>query len=135
MFALWVGLRSGDNSPLQIGTAIPDRDQLLIRAVIRMLLIVQELDGVRNMTTEPKAPSEYSGSSRRDGFSARQAHALDTLVMRRKRRGRRASTCKRFAKPTVRNVATCVGYRRMASTAKAQVRCLFSTGRHEAAGP
>jgi Ser/Thr protein kinase RdoA (MazF antagonist) len=46
MFANWIGPRQGDPSVLRHFEAIAHFDQLLIRAAIRMLLIISELRGV-----------------------------------------------------------------------------------------
>ncbi len=46
MFANWIGPRQGDISVLEHFKPIPHFYQLLIRAAVRMLLIVSELEGV-----------------------------------------------------------------------------------------
>jgi len=51
MFANWIGPRRGDPSILQYFEDIPCFDQLLIRAAIRMLLVVSHLEGVEGWET------------------------------------------------------------------------------------
>ena len=55
IFANWAGPRMGDLSPLRYFYDIKNFDQLLIRASIRMLLIVSHLNGVDRCETEKKA--------------------------------------------------------------------------------
>jgi Ser/Thr protein kinase RdoA (MazF antagonist) len=55
MFANWIGPRRGDPTPLRHFGDVPHFDQLLIRAAIRMLLIVSHLGGVDEWETEKKA--------------------------------------------------------------------------------
>ncbi len=55
MFALWVGPREGVDTPLHAIEGVAEWEQMLIRAALRMMLIVQELDGVDRITTELRA--------------------------------------------------------------------------------
>lgn len=55
MFANWVGPRTGDLKVLECFKNINNFDQLLIRASIRMLLIVSHLKGVNRCEKEQKA--------------------------------------------------------------------------------
>jgi Ser/Thr protein kinase RdoA (MazF antagonist) len=54
MFANWIGPRRDDESVLRHFQGIPHFDQLLIRAAIRMLLVVSELQGVDAWDTAPE---------------------------------------------------------------------------------
>jgi hypothetical protein len=51
MFANWIGPRRGDESVLKYFEDIPYFDQLLLRAAIRMLLVVSHLKGVQEWET------------------------------------------------------------------------------------
>ena len=55
MFANWIGPRRGDPTPLRHFGDVPHFDQLLIRAAIRMLLIVSHLEGIDEWEEEKKA--------------------------------------------------------------------------------
>ena len=57
MFANWIGPRRGDGSILRFFEDIPCFDQLLLRAAIRMLLVVSHLEGVEGWedSSEKKA--------------------------------------------------------------------------------
>jgi uncharacterized protein (TIGR02569 family) len=55
MFANWIGPRRDDPSVLRHFEGIPYFDQLLLRAAIRMLLIVSELGGVEEWESERRA--------------------------------------------------------------------------------
>jgi hypothetical protein len=55
MFANWLGPRRGDVSRLRHFARIPHFGQLLLRAAIRMLLIVSELRGVADWREEQRA--------------------------------------------------------------------------------
>ncbi len=55
MFANWLGPRRGDVSRLRYFEHVPHFDQLLLRAAIRMLLIVSELHGVDEWREEQRA--------------------------------------------------------------------------------
>ncbi|MCP4540566.1 MAG: phosphotransferase [Chloroflexi bacterium] len=59
MFANWIGPRRGDPSVLRHFEDVPQFDQLFIRAAIRMLLVVSDLDGVEGWeTSSEKAAAE-----------------------------------------------------------------------------
>jgi len=51
MFANWVGPRRGDGSVLHHFESVNHFEQLLLRAVIRMLLVMSELDGLDDWET------------------------------------------------------------------------------------
>jgi len=57
IFANWIGPRCGDVSVLKYFEDIPCFEQLLLRAAIRMLLVVSHLEGVDGweMSSEKKA--------------------------------------------------------------------------------
>jgi Ser/Thr protein kinase RdoA (MazF antagonist) len=55
MFANWIGPRRGDPTLLRHFGDIPYFDQLLVRAAIRMLLVVSHLEGVDEWEEEKKA--------------------------------------------------------------------------------
>lgn len=55
MFANWIGPRLGDASVLCHFEDVPHFDQLLLRAAIRMLLVVSELGGVAEWESERRA--------------------------------------------------------------------------------
>jgi hypothetical protein len=55
MFANWIGPRCGDPSVLCHFEGVPYFNQLLLRAVIRMLLVVSELRGVEEWESERRA--------------------------------------------------------------------------------
>jgi hypothetical protein len=55
MFANWIGPRTGDTAVLPAFENDPHFARLLLRASIRMLLIVSELHGVENWATERRA--------------------------------------------------------------------------------
>jgi hypothetical protein len=55
MFANWIGPRLGDTTVLGVFEEDPHFGQLLLRASIRMLLIVSELAGVDEWRTEKRA--------------------------------------------------------------------------------
>jgi hypothetical protein len=54
MFANWIGPREGDVSALRYFSEIPHVYQLLLRAAVRMLLIVSELAGVQSWERAPE---------------------------------------------------------------------------------
>jgi hypothetical protein len=54
MFANWIGPRSGDVSVLRCFEEIPHFYQLLLRAAMRMLLVVSELAGVEGWEDAPE---------------------------------------------------------------------------------
>jgi uncharacterized protein (TIGR02569 family) len=54
MFANWIGPRQGDVSVLRHLKGVPCFDQLLLRAAVRMLLIVSELEGVDEWENAPE---------------------------------------------------------------------------------
>lgn len=54
MFANWIGQRLSDASVLRHFDDVAHFDQLLIRAAIRMLLVVSELSGVDGWNTSPE---------------------------------------------------------------------------------
>jgi Ser/Thr protein kinase RdoA (MazF antagonist) len=55
IFANFIGPRKNDASVLPYFDDIPHFDQLLLRAAIRMLLVVSELGGVNECQTERRA--------------------------------------------------------------------------------
>jgi len=54
MFANWIGPRQGDGSVLQHFENVPHFEQLLLRAAVRMLLIVSALEGVEDWENAPE---------------------------------------------------------------------------------
>lgn len=68
MFANWIGPRSGDTSVLDVFANEPHFRQLLLRAAVRMLLVVSELGRVDEWDTERRAAElllSISAESRR----------------------------------------------------------------------
>jgi len=54
IFANFIGPRRGETEVLRHFEHIPEFDQLLLRAVIRMLLVVSELEGVHDWRSEQR---------------------------------------------------------------------------------
>lgn len=54
MFANWIGPRKADMSVLPYFENVPHFDQLLLRAAVRMLWVVSELEGVQHWETAPE---------------------------------------------------------------------------------
>jgi uncharacterized protein (TIGR02569 family) len=69
MFANWIGPRQGDASVLRYFAGVPHFDQLLLRAAVRMLLIVSELEGVAGWE---RAPEKKAAELVLDALSRRE---------------------------------------------------------------
>ncbi|MGD9029856.1 MAG: phosphotransferase [Anaerolineae bacterium] len=83
MFANWIGPRQGDVSILRCFQQIPHFTQLLLRAAVRMLLVVSELEGVQDWESTPE---KRAGELVLDVCTSSGALGLDKVSGRLERR-------------------------------------------------